>query len=163
MWNRRVPEQSVNSDDSTTTLVPVMGSSKLSIASLALAIVAVAVFWSVMIAAASGVDAVGKVVLIVAAVAGVTLGTGAMVTGVLARRRVKRGDAVGGGAATAGVVLGMAATVLPAVVLAWMVYTVYSSYEEFQHCVRGSGYPKYFCLKECPVFFDSWCREQIGW
>jgi hypothetical protein len=140
-------------------------STKLSITSLALAIVALAVFWSVMFAAVFGVRAAEGVVFIVAAVAGVILGVGAVVTGVVARRRVGRGDAGRGGVALAGIVLGVVAVVVPAIILAGMVYKVYSDYEEFQQCIRGSGsaYPKYLCLKECPEFFDSLCRKEIGW
>jgi membrane protein YdbS with pleckstrin-like domain len=68
-------------------------SSKLSITSLALAIIALAVFWSVMVAAVFDVHAVDGVVFIVAAVAGAILGVGAVVLGVVARQLVRRGDA----------------------------------------------------------------------
>lgn len=134
-------------------------SRKLSIASLALAIVALAVFCSVIGAwrVLAGVN------LIVGAVAGVILGVGAVVTGVVARRRVRRGDAGRGGLALAGIALGVAAVVVLAIFLAMMVYSVYSGYEEFQHCIRGSGFPKYLCLKECPQFLDYLCRKEIGW
>jgi heme/copper-type cytochrome/quinol oxidase subunit 2 len=140
-------------------------SPKLSGASLALAIVALAVFWSVMVAAVVDVYAMERVVFIVAAVAAVILGVAAVVTGVVARRRVRRGDAGKGGVALAGIVLGVVAVVVPAIILAWVVYTVYSDYQEFQQCVKGSGsaYPKYLCLKECPAFLDSLCRKEIGW
>jgi MFS family permease len=140
-------------------------SSKLSITSLALAIAAVTVFWPVMAAAVIDVRAAVGVVVAVTALAGVVLGVGAVVTGLVARRRVKRGNAGRGGVALAGIVLGVVAVVLPAIILAEMVYQIYSDYQEFQECVKGSGsaYPNYLCLKECPQFFGSWCREEIGW
>jgi ABC-type Na+ efflux pump permease subunit len=124
-------------------------SRKLSIASLALAIVALAVFCSVI-----GAWRV---------LAGVNLIVGAVVTGVVARRRVRRDDAGRGGVALAGIAPGVAAVVVLAIFLAMMVYSVYSGYEEFQHCIRGSGFPKYLCLKECPQFLDYLCRKEIGW
>ncbi len=143
----------------------VSNSPVLSIASLASAIAALAVFWPAMIVAGLGVGAVEGVVVIVAAVSGVVLGVGAVVTGVVARRRVRRGRAAAGGVALAGLVLGIVAVVMPAITLAGLAYEVYSDYEEFENCVRGSGsgYPKYLCLKECPTFFDSLCRKQVGW
>ncbi|OBA70098.1 hypothetical protein A5641_14205 [Mycobacterium sp. 1554424.7] len=140
-------------------------SPKLSIASLALGIVALAVFWSVMFAAVAHVDGAENVVLLVAMVAGVILGLGAVVTGILARRRVRRGIAARGGIALAGIVLGVLAVIVPAALLAYLVYAVYSGYEEFEACVRGSGTanPDYMCLKECPLFLDSLCRKHIRW
>jgi hypothetical protein len=134
-------------------------SPKLSITSLALAIVALMVFCSVI----GAWRVLAGVILIVGAVAGVILGVGAVVTGVVARRRVKRGDAGRGGVALAGIALGVAAVVGPAIFLAMMVYYMYSGYEEFQQCIRGSGFPKYLCLKECPEFLDHLCRQEIGW
>ena len=88
----------------------------LSITSLALAIVALAVFWSVMVAGIFDVRAEG-VVFIVAAVAGVFLGLGAVVTGVVARRRVRRGDAARGGVALADILLGHVAGFVPSIIL----------------------------------------------
>jgi hypothetical protein len=82
----------------------------LSITSLALAIVALAVFWSVAVATVFQVPATDSgVAFVVAAVAGVILGIGAVVTGVVARRRVRRGQAGRGGIALAGIVLGVVA------------------------------------------------------
>ncbi len=71
----------------------------------------------------------------------------------------------GEGIAVAGIMLGILAIALPAVIVGGLVYTVYSAYEEFEHCVGGSGsaYPSYLCLKECPEFFDALCRKQVGW
>jgi hypothetical protein len=76
---------------------------------------------------------------------------------------VRRGDAGRGGVALAGIALGVSAVVVLAIFLAMMVYYVYSGYEEFQQCIRGSGFPKYLCLKECPEFLDYLCRKEIGW
>ena len=97
---------------------PAPHSPKLSITSLALALVALLVFGSAAIAAVVDVGTVRDVVLVVAAVAGVILGIGAVLTGVVARRRVQRGNAARGGAALAGIVLGAVTAVLPAIVLA---------------------------------------------
>jgi hypothetical protein len=140
-------------------------SSKLSITSLVLAIVALASFWSVMFAAGSHVQAAQDFGYLVAAVAALILGVGAVVAGMVARRRVKRGGAAGGGIALTGIVLGVVAVVVPGFLLALVVYSEYSGYRDFEACVRGSGTanPDYLCLKECPKFFDSWCRKQIGW
>ncbi len=142
---------------------PASNSAALSITSLASAVVALVVFWAVILAAALG--ALEGVVVIMAAAAGVILGVCAVLTGIVARRRVRRGRAAGGGIALAGIVLGIVAVVLPAITLAGLAYEMYSDYEEFEHCVRGSGsaYPNYLCLKECPKFFDSLCRKKIGW
>jgi heme/copper-type cytochrome/quinol oxidase subunit 2 len=123
--------------------------SNLSITSLALALVALAVFWSEMVAAFFEVRGVEGAVYIVAVVAGFIFGVGAVVTGVIARRRVRRGDAGRGGVARAGIVLGVVAAVVPAILLALVVYGVFYGYEEFQECIKGSGsaYPNYLCLK----------------
>ena len=139
-------------------------SPQLSGTSLALAIVALAAFWSVAVAAVSGVR-VMDIVVAVALVAGVTLGMAAVVTGIVARRRVRRGQAGRGGVALAGIVLGIAAAVVPAVYATWVVYLLYSQYQEFEQCIRvpESASPKYLCLKECPGILDSLCRKEIGW
>jgi heme/copper-type cytochrome/quinol oxidase subunit 2 len=148
-----------------TTEISVPNSSMLSVTSLALATVAMAVFWSVELAAGSGIGTAHGVVYPVAAVAGLILGVIAVATGVVARRRVKRGNAARGGVAIAGIVLGVVAIVVPAILLAYLAYLGYSGYEDFQSCVRGAGtaYPSYLCLKGCPSFLDSLCRRQIGW
>jgi hypothetical protein len=141
-------------------------SPKLGMTSLALAIVALVVFWSVAIVAVSGVRAIESVVTVVVAVAsGVILGVAAVVTGIVARRRVRRGQASRGGVALAGIVLGVMAAVVPAVYAAWVVYMFYSEYQQFEQCIKApeSSYPRYFCLKDCPGFLDSLCRKQIGW
>jgi MFS family permease len=140
-------------------------SPKLSIASLALGIIALAVFWPVMFAAVAHVDGADNALLLLATVAGVILGLGAVVTGILARRRVKRGVAARGGIALAGIALGVLAAIVPAALLAYLAYAVYSGYEAFEACVRGSGtaHPDYMCLKECPPFLDSVCRKHIRW
>jgi hypothetical protein len=141
-------------------------SPKLSITSLTLAIVALAVFWSVAVAAVFREGAADSpVVFLVAAAAGVILGVAAVVTGVVARRRVRRGQAVRGGVALAGIVLGVAAAVVPAVYAAWVLYLLYAQYQEFEQCIRvpETAAPKYLCLKECPGILDSLCRKEIGW
>jgi len=137
----------------------------LGILSLALAIVALVVFWPLMVAAVFDARAVRDVVFIAAAVAGVVLGAAAVVSGALARRRVRRGAAGRGGAALAGLVLGLVAVVLPAIILAWLGYQFYVDYQQFRQCIKGAGsaYPDYLCLKECPDFLGSLCRHAIGW
>jgi heme/copper-type cytochrome/quinol oxidase subunit 2 len=137
----------------------------LSVLSLVLAIGALAIFWPLMVTAVFDAGEVRDVVFVAAAVAGVVLGAGAVVTGALARRRVRRGVAGRGEVALAGVVLGLAAVVVPAIILAWLAYQLYSGYQEFQQCVRGAGsaYPQYLCLKECPDLLGSLCRRAIGW
>jgi MFS family permease len=139
--------------------------SRLSITSLALALVALAVFWSVLAVPFFDERRVADAIYFGAVAAGFILGVGAVVTGVIARRRVRRGDAGRGRVALAGIVLGVVAAVGPAILLALWVYGVYYGYEEFQDCIAGSGstYPNYLCLKECPRFLDSWCRSEIGW
>jgi hypothetical protein len=141
-------------------------SPELSITSLALAIVALAGSCPVAVAAMFRVSAADRpVVFIVAAVVGVILGTGAVVTGVVARRRVRRGQAGRGGVALTGIVLGVVAAVVPAILAAWVVYLIYAKYQEFEQCIRvpETAAPKYLCLKECPDILDSLCRKEIGW
>jgi len=148
-----------------TTEISAPNSSRLSTTSLVLAIVALAVFWSVELAAGSGIEATRGGVYLVAVVASVILGMIAVVTGVVARRRVRRGNAARGGVALAGIVLGVVAVVVPAILLVYLVYWEYTGYRDFESCVRGAGtaYPSYLCLKECPWLLDSLCRKQIGW
>jgi hypothetical protein len=117
----------------------------LSVASLALAIVALVVFGSVMAAWPVVSD---NLILIVSAVAGVILGVGAVVTGVVARRRIRRGEAGRGGVALAGIVLGVVAAVVPAIFLAVFAYNVYYQYDQYHKCLTGSGYPKRYCLED---------------
>jgi MFS family permease len=138
---------------------------RLSILSLVLAIVALAVFWPLMVAAVFDAGQVRDVVFIAAAAAGVILGLGSVVTGLLGRRRVRRDAAGRGGVALAGILLGLIAVVLPAIILAWLTYQLYYDYQQFQLCVKGSGkaYPAYLCLKGCPDLLDSLCRHRIGW
>ncbi len=140
-------------------------SSRLSFASLALAVVALALFWSAAAAAAHHVGGAEDAAYAVAAMAGVILGLAAVVTGFAARRRVKRGAAARGGVALAGIVLGIVAFVVPAALLGFLAYLVHSGYQEFEACVRSAGtsHPSYLCLKDCPVFLDSLCRRAIGW
>ncbi len=141
------------------------GTSKLGIASLALAIVALAAWWPLVLAPFIDVRPPESVVYIAAALAGVMFGAGAVVTGVIARRRGRRGDAGRGGIPLAGVVLGVVAAVLPAIMLLLVGYQIWAGYGEFQACVKGAGseYPNYMCLKQCPEFLDSLCRSDIGW
>jgi MFS family permease len=134
--------------------------------SLALAIGALAVFWPVAVATVFHVPATDNgVAFIVAAAAGVILGVGAVVTGAVARRRVRRGQAGRAGVALAGIVLGIVAAVVPATLAAWVVYLIYAKYQEFEQCIRvpESASPRYLCLKECPAILDSLCRKEIGW
>ena len=100
-----------------------------------------------------------------AAAVGVILGVAAVVIGIVARRRVRRGQAGRGGVALAGIVLGVAAAVVPAVYAAWVVYLLYAKYQEFEQCIRvpETASPKYLCLKKCPSILDSLCRREIGW
>lgn len=139
-------------------------SPKLSIISLVLAIVALAVFWSVVVVAVLGVHVMDSVVT-VAPAAGVILGVAAVVTGIVARRRVRRGQAGRGAVALSGIVLGVVAAVIPAVYAAWVVYLLYAKYQEFEQCIRvpETAAPRYLCLKECPDILDSLCRKEIGW
>jgi len=137
--------------------------STLSVTSLALALVALAVCWPMMIFDIVNPTKLGDGVFTVGGVAAVILGVGAVVTGLVARRRVKRGNAGKGRVALAGIVLGIVAAVVPALLLASAIYGLYYRYDEFRGCLRGSGYPKYMCLKECPEFFDSWCHKAVGW
>ncbi|ORW61192.1 hypothetical protein AWC20_06165 [Mycobacterium parmense] len=92
-------------------------------------------------------------------------GASAAVIGGVARRRVKRGVAAGGGLAVAGLALGLLAVVSPVVLLAFVGFDVHAGYEAFRACVRGSGasYPSYLCLKECPDVLESLCRKAVGW
>jgi membrane protease YdiL (CAAX protease family) len=139
---------------------------RLGVTSLLLAIVALVVFWSVAAAAVFDVPAKDSdVAALVAAVAGVILGVSAVVTGAVARRRVRRGQAGRGGFALAGIVLGVVAAVVPAAVAAWVVYAVYAQYQEFEQCIRvpESYSPSYLCLKQCPKILVSLCRNEIGW
>jgi hypothetical protein len=139
-------------------------SPKLSITSLALAIVALAVFWSVVVVAVLGVRVVDSVV-IVALAAGVVFGVAAVVTGIVARRGFRRGQAGRGGVALAGIVLGVVAAVVPAVYVAYVLYALYAQYQDFEQCIRvpETAAPRYLCLKECPGILDSLCRKEIGW
>jgi MFS family permease len=141
-------------------------SPKLSITSLALAILAMVVFWSVAVATILRVPAAENgLAFLVAAVASLILGIGAVVTGVVARRRVRRGEASRGGVALAGIVLGIVSVVVAAIIAGWVVYALYSQYQEFEECIRvpETASPRYLCLKECPSLLDSLCRKEIGW
>jgi hypothetical protein len=135
-------------------------SAKMSITSPSLAILALVAFWPVM-GAWQVID--DLVVLIVAAVAGLIFGVAAVVTGVVVRRRVRRGEASRGRVALAGIVLGVVALVGPAIFLALFVAGEFYHYDQFQGCLKGSGYPKRYCLQECPDFFESFCHKQTGW
>jgi len=92
-------------------------------------------------------------------------GAVAAATGYVARRRVARGVAAGGGPAVAGIALGLLAVLSPVVLLAFLGFDVHAEYEAFRACVRGSGatYPSYLCLKECPDVLESLCRKAVGW
>ncbi|WP_142280860.1 DUF4190 domain-containing protein [Mycobacterium saskatchewanense] len=140
-------------------------SPRLGIISLGLAVVAVVVFWSVWGVAVAHAANVADVAIVVAAAASVVLGGGAVATGAVARRRLRRGPAGNGGIALAGVVLGFLAVVLPGLLLIYLAFLAYSGYQGFESCVRGAGasYPSYMCLKECPPFLDSLCRSQVRW
>lgn len=92
----------------------------LSIAALVVAIVALLFFWSV--------------------IGGVIGGIVAIILGVLARSRVKRGEATNGGVATAGIVLGALAVVVGLASIAIYV-AVFNEVGggDFVSCVRDAG------------------------
>src|SRR5262249_20931765 len=141
-------------------------SPKLSIASLTLAMAGLVVFLAVTVASVFQVPGTDNgLAFIVAAVASAILGVAAVVTGVVARRRGRRGEARRGGIALAGIVLGVVAVVLPALLGGWVGYLLYARYQEFEHCIRApeTASPRYLCLKECPGILDSLCRKQINW
>jgi len=141
-------------------------SPRLSMTSLASAIVALVGFWSVAVAVVFRMRAAdGLIAFLVAAAVGVIVGVGAVVIGAVARRRVRRGQAARGGVALAGIVLGVVAAVVPAILAALVVYFIYAQYQEFRDCIKvpETASPKYLCLKECPGILDSLCRNEIGW
>lgn len=65
---------------------------------------------------------------------GAILGIAAVVMGIVARRRVKRGEAAGGGAELAGIVLGLVAIVASAFVI-WLAFGTELFNEDYQHCL----------------------------
>jgi len=71
---------------------------------------------------------------------GLILGICALATGVAARARAKRGEATNAGTATAGMVLGIVATIIGAVITLWMLYTIISYQECIGHAVGRYEY-----------------------
>jgi hypothetical protein len=140
-------------------------SAMLGVASLVLATVSLAVFGVVAVTEVFQVSARDGGDFIVAEVVAVVLGASAVATGVVSRRRVKRGQAGGAGVALVGIVLGAAAAIVPAILGGWVAYQLYFQYQQFQSCIGApeTASPRYLCLKECPSILDSLCRKAIGW
>ncbi len=69
---------------------------------------------------------------------GAILGIAAVIMGVVARGRVKRGEATGGGAALVGIVLGLIAVVASAFVI-WLVFGTELFNEGYQRCLDQRG------------------------
>jgi hypothetical protein len=65
---------------------------------------------------------------------GAILGIAAVMMGIVARRRVRRGEATGGGAEVAGIVLGLIAVVASAFVI-WLVFGTELFNEDYHHCL----------------------------
>ncbi|MFF5500279.1 DUF4190 domain-containing protein [Streptomyces roseolus] len=61
----------------------------------------------------------------------IVLGILALIFGILGRKRARRGEASNGGAATAGIVLGVVSMVLGAALIAFLVWAV-TSYDEYE-------------------------------
>jgi hypothetical protein len=98
----------------------------------------------------SGLGAGSLVLALVALVATVTifggaiLGIAAAAMGLAARRRVKRGEANGGGVAMAGIVLGVVATVVSMLAI-WLVFGTELFNEDYQHCVGEHNGMSQYC------------------
>lgn len=99
---------------------PVGPRNGLGITALVLAVVALLAFWSV--------------------IGGIVLGVAAVIVGVAARRRVRRGEATNGGVAMAGVVLGVVAVVLSAAFIAvWVSMFDELGGSDYLDCVARAG------------------------
>ncbi len=92
----------------------------LGIASLVLAIIALLSVWSVF--------------------GGIILGLAALIIGLVARGRVKRGEATNGGVAIAGVVLGALAVIVGLAFLAiWMTFWKDIGGDDYMSCLQKAG------------------------
>jgi lactobin A/cerein 7B family class IIb bacteriocin len=80
---------------------------------------------------------VGIVALIVCltVVGGVILGFVAVLIGLTAQARVRRGEATNGGVANAGVALGIVAAVVPLIIVAMLAFGTDLFNEDYQHCI----------------------------
>jgi hypothetical protein len=97
----------------------------------------------------NGLGAGSLVLGLVALVATVTifggaiLGIAAAAMGLVARRRVKRGEANDGGVAMVGIVLGIVATVVGLSII-WLAFGTDMFNEDYQHCVgEQNGHAEY--------------------
>lgn len=75
---------------------------------------------------------------------GVILGVTAVVLGLVARRRVKRGEATGAGAALIGIVLGVIAVAAGAFII-WLAFGTEVFNEDYQHCLGERNGHAEFC------------------
>ncbi len=74
---------------------------------------------------------------------GAVLGIAAVVMGIIARRRVKRGEATNGAVATAGIVLGIVAAVVELGII-WLAFGTDLFNEDYQHCLgEANGHAEY--------------------
>ncbi|MDT5044975.1 MAG: hypothetical protein QOD88_884 [Mycobacterium sp.] len=97
----------------------------------------------------NGLGAGSLVLALVALVATVTISGGAILgiaaaaMGLVARRRVKRGEATDGGVAMAGIVLGIVAAVVGLFII-WLAFGTDLFNENYQHCVgEHNGHQEY--------------------
>jgi hypothetical protein len=97
----------------------------------------------------NGLGAGSLVLAVVALVATVTISGGAILgiaaaaMGLVARRRVKRGEATDGGVAMAGIVLGIVAAVVGLFII-WLAFGTDLFNENYQHCVgEHNGHQEY--------------------
>jgi hypothetical protein len=75
---------------------------------------------------------------------GAILGIAAAAMGLLARRRVKRGEANDGGVAMAGIVLGIVA-IAASVFAIWLAYGTDLFNEDYQHCLGEHNGRSEYC------------------
>ena len=68
-------------------------------------------------------------------IGGVVLGLVALIIGLAARSRVRRGEATNGGVAIAGIVLGTFATVVPVIIVLVLVFGTEAFNEDYLHCI----------------------------
>ena len=84
---------------------------------------------------ASLIIAIVGLVLCVTVVGGVVFGVVAVVLGLGARTKVKRGEATNGGVAMTGIVLGIVATILPPIMLLALLIGADVFNGDYQHCI----------------------------
>jgi Domain of unknown function (DUF4190) len=75
---------------------------------------------------------------------GAILGIAAAAMGFVARRRVKRGEANDGGAAMAGIVLGIVASVVSLFII-WLAFGTDLFNENYQHCLGEHNAHTEYC------------------